>query len=266
MPPSTSCTRSGSPADSLISATGWLMPLGFCSLPGCSIGYTEKPKPFNKRCQTHRKDKMRPIVLFFLLLISLAVGLQAQSFSAFSQPRFFAGGSGGLFRISLDDFTSIYTSRWGVSPGGAAGVRVYKNNYLVGKYRTFNKNGKPSGIAPHSGLSLSQADWHEQWIAVGVRIQPPLESRGNSYYGFGAVFYRVEEDENLSLFDMQNEENRNTGSGFYLELGLQYFLHPRTAGFFEMEIASGGIRGRTGFEGFSVGGFRFALGLLIFLF
>ncbi|MBN1543681.1 hypothetical protein JW992_16175 [candidate division KSB1 bacterium] len=203
----------------------------------------------------------------YFLLIMLSLGsidpLHALEFAPFSQPRFFAGGSGGLFRISLDDFTQLYSSRWGFSPGGSAGIRVYKSNYLVAKYRTFQKNGKTAGIEHQSGQPLQSARWQEEWIAVGVRAQPPIVSRGNSYYGFGAAFYRVSESENLSIFDPADGD---TGSGFYLELGLQYFLHHRTASFFEMEVASGGLRGKTGFEGFSIGGFRFALGLSVFLF
>ena len=179
----------------------------------------------------------------------------------FSPPRLVLGGSGALFRISLDQFESVYKSRLGPSYGGFAGIRVYTGHYLLFKYASFQQDGK-EGTHGESGLNLRDARWQEQWYNVGVRIHPFQAGRTQSYYGFGVVFYDVKEQPQLSVFDSKSEEkNSELGNGFFLELGIEYFVHRRLASFFELEVASGGVRGKTGFEAFSVGGFRFALGV-----
>ena len=180
------------------------------------------------------------------------------------QPNFMLGGSASQFRISLADFENVYDGRWGPSYGGFAGVRVFSAHYAVLKYGTFQRDGK-TGTHESSGLDLKNAHWDEKWYSVGLRIHPPIATKVQSYYGFGLSFFDVNEVEGLSVFD-SNSRNSGLGSGFYMELGLEYFPISRVATFFEMQIASGGVRGKTGFEAMSVGGFRFALGISIYPF
>ncbi len=195
---------------------------------------------------------------FALLLWPLLAN--AQDFE-YALPRLVVGGSGALFRISLDQFESVYQSRLGPSYGGFAGIRVYTGHYLLFKYANFQQDGK-TGTHAESGLNLRDAKWQEQWYNLGVRIHPFTARRTQSYYGFGVVFYDVQEQPQLSVFSSTSEEKKSElGNGFFLELGIEYFLHPRLAPFFELEVSSGGVRGKTGFEAFSVGGFRFALGV-----
>jgi hypothetical protein len=177
------------------------------------------------------------------------------------QPRMILGGDAALFRISLDQFESVYDNRLGMSYGGFAAMRVYSGHYLLVKYRNFHQDGR-EGVHPESGQELSKARWDEKWYAVGVRMHPPLVRRTQTYYGFGVVFYNVKEKPELSVFNSSTvTKDKDWGNGFFLEMGAEYFLTSRLGSFFEMEVSSGGVRGKTGFEAFSVGGFRFALGL-----
>ncbi|MBN2000722.1 hypothetical protein JW935_24445 [candidate division KSB1 bacterium] len=206
--------------------------------------------------------KKNNTVIFVTLLISLLtlpVRGTAQYYYGYVHPRVLLGTSGAYYRISAGDFEKVYTSRWGESFGGFAGIRVYKAYYLTAKYRTFQKSGK-QGVHEKSGLDLRDARWNEQWITAGVRVNPPITRKTISYYGFGLIFFDVDEEPGLSIFnDTQNE--KNWGNGFFMELGVEYFPFERLYGFFEVEISSGGTRGKTGFEAFSVGGFRFAAGI-----
>jgi hypothetical protein len=208
---------------------------------------------------------MKKLLLFSAFMVLFTNHVQSQSFYYF-EPRITASASVAWYRISLDDFDSVYKGRSGFSPGGSIGVRVWGSHYAMVKMRQFNKSGK-SGIHPTSGLNLENARWRETWYTVGVRVQPSLSGKGGSYYGFGVAFYQVDEEPGLSVFEANNANDQgDTGNGFYLELGIQYYLWKRAAAFFEIEVASGGMRGRSGFEAFSVGGWRFALGLNIFAF
>ncbi len=180
------------------------------------------------------------------------------------QPRTIMGGHGSLFRISLQDFEQIYSSRWGESFGAFAGIRVFGAHYITFKYGHFEKNGK-SGIHAPSGLDLKDARWQENWYKLGLRIHPQIEKKWGSYYGFGLGFYDVQEVEPLSVFQPIGENtsaSESGGTGFYLELGIEYLLMKKGAAFFEIEIASGGSRGRSSFEAMSVGGWLFSVGII----
>lgn len=203
------------------------------------------------------------ICLFVLLLLPQFVLAQFQ-IAEVIQPNVMIGGSASQFRISLADFENVYDGRWGPSYGGFVGIRVFSAHYAVLKYGTFQRNGK-AGTHASSGLDLKNARWDEKWYSIGLRVHPPIANNFQSYYGFGMSFFDVNEVEGLSVFD-SNSSNSGLGSGFYMELGLEYFPFSRFATFFEMQIASGGVRGKTGFEAMSVGGFRFALGISIYPF
>ena len=202
------------------------------------------------------------LILMLLLLTIFYNPLNSRARDyLYNQPEILLGGDFGLFRISLDQFEDIYTNRWGTSYGGFAGIRVFKGYYLMGKYGQFEKSGK-QGTHVESDLDLKDANWRESWYQVGLRVHPPIVKKLNSYYGFGLSFFNVEEVDSLSAFNNQNETNQNeTGSGFYMELGLEYFPTEKLAAFFQFEISSGGIRGKTGFEAMSVGGYRLTTGI-----
>lgn len=179
----------------------------------------------------------------------------------YSQPRFMVGGNAALFRISFDEFESIYKNRVDWSYGGFAGMRTFSNYYLLVKYNTFNQEGK-NGVHPETGADLSRARWQENWLCLGLRNHPPLTRKTQSYFGFGLVFFNVSENKQISLFEEKSvKKDSGLGNGFFLELGLEHIFYQRLAAFFEIEISSGGTRGKTGFESLSIGGYRFALGL-----
>ena len=203
-----------------------------------------------------KKNSWLPLCAVTCILVAPA---QAQRYP-YAQPRMMLGGDLALFRISLQDFEKVYSSRWGESYAAFAGVRLFAGNYLTFKVHTFDKGGI-EGIHPISGRDLEMARWREKWYCVGLRVHPPLTRKTHSYYGFGVALFDVQEEPDLSVFSAMNQKkNDDLGSGFYLELGIEVFPLQRLAGFFEMEISSGGIHGKTGYESFSVGGFRFALG------
>lgn len=210
--------------------------------------------------------RFKTVAAFIFFTVFMCRQSVAQFEYQYSQPRLLMGGGIALFRISLDDFESLYSNRWGESYGGFCGVRFYSSYYLNFKYNLFEKAGK-SGLDPKTGLERSDARWRQSWYTIGLRAHPPITRRFNSYYGFGIVFYDVEEKENLSIFSQSNTQKADEwGNGFYLELGLEYLFIKELGLYFEMEISSGGVRGQTGFEGFSVGGFRFAFGMVAFPF
>ena len=204
------------------------------------------------------------LVGIFLFVLAVRPGLA--QYGSYYQPRIILGASAAQFRISLDTFENVYQDRWGASYGGCVGIRAFSAHYVMLKYGTFEKNGK-DGFHPVSGLDLKNAHWNEKWYSIGLRISPPIMHKTHSYYGFGISFFDVDEIENLSVFNQSSQNNDDgLGSGFYLEIGVEYFPIKRVAVFVEMQIASGGMKGKTGFEAMSIGGFKIALGMTIFPF
>lgn len=201
------------------------------------------------------------IVLLFFLPLAVFAQWDSYEYNPQVQPRMMLGGDIAMFRISLSDFEDVYTNRWGESLGAFVGVRAFGAHYITFKYGMFQKDGR-TGLHPVTGQNLQDARWNEQWYKLGLRIHPPVEQKWGSYYGFGIAAYDVEETEGLSVFDQrQNNEQSELGTGFYLEVGVDYFVFEKMALFFDIEIASGGVRGKSGFEAMSVGGWRFAGGV-----
>jgi hypothetical protein len=199
-----------------------------------------------------------------LLLLTFQVS-SAQLYGYF-QPSALCGASTGFFRISLDHFKDVYTDRWGPIYCGHAGFRFYKGYYLLTKYQNFSRPGK-EGLHPETGLYLKNARWNEQVLNIGLRIHPPVIKRAGSYYGFGVVFYHIDEKTDLSVFTSTfSKPQSGWGNGFFLDMGIEYFFYQQIAAFVEMEVSSGGLHGRTGFEAFSVGGFKFVAGITLYPF
>ncbi len=208
---------------------------------------------------------MKSCISFLLVLtLALPTALKAQWDSYQSQekiqPRLMLGGGMAMFRISLSDFEQVYTSRWGESYGGFVGVRAFGAHYITFKYGSFQKSGR-SGVDPMTGKNLQNAKWDEQWYKLGLRIHPPVEQKWGSYYGFGIAAYDISEVQGVSVFDDTAHDNSGLGTGFYLEVGIDYFMYKKASLFFDMEIASGGMQGKTGFEAMSVGGWKFTGGV-----
>ena len=206
---------------------------------------------------------MKKGFLIFLFPILLQAQWVDEMYSPKVQPRTMLGGHASYFRISLHNFEEIYSNKWGESFGGFVGVRAFGAHYITFKYGNFQQSGT-SGIHPPTGEDLKNAQWTEQWYKFGLRIHPPVERKWGSYYGFGLGFYDVKEAEPISIFQTVGESKENEqamGTGFYLEIGIDYFIMNKLAAFFEMEISSGGTRGRSSFEAMSVGGWLFSVGV-----
>ncbi len=203
-----------------------------------------------------------PLIVFLLttLLPSFSWTQYAPAFKKAQLPRIMFGGDVALFRISLDEFDSIYKNRWGTSYAGYAGVRIYSTYYATFKYGSFQKDGK-TGVHKESGHPLQNAHWDERWYKIGARVHPMPERQWNSYYGFGFAFYDVDENQPVAVFE--KSETKELGTGFYMDLGLEYYVREWAALYFELGISSGGMQERIGFEAMSIGGYRFALGLTV---
>ncbi len=206
------------------------------------------------------------------LLLGVITPVFSQGFYAYNQPRVSFGGDAAFFRISFDDFDEIYSNKWGGSVGAFASARFYRSYYAVFKYGQFSKSGK-SGTYKDTDFNLENAKWDEKWYKIGVRVHPPIDSKFSSYYGFGIGFFDVKEAVDISIFTVDEtatsikaEADNDLGSGFYLELGIEYFPVPFMAIYGEFDISSGSYNGRPGFEATSVGGYRLSAGIAIYPF
>ncbi|MCR4437704.1 MAG: hypothetical protein QHJ34_01505 [bacterium] len=178
------------------------------------------------------------------------------------EPHFVVGLKGGEFRVSLDRFEEVYASRWGPCYGADAALRVYGNLYAFCGGRRFEKAGKEASW-PQDVLS-SDAYWREKWLLLGIRRWSFGERRWGSAVGLGYAFFWVEENPHRAvLAPPQGEATHQTGRGFFLSVSIDYSWRPWLGVASELEITSAGVGGRTGFEGSSIGGFFFSLGLNI---
>ncbi len=210
---------------------------------------------------------MKKLLFIILMPILLQAQWTDELYKPTVLPRTMVGGQASYFRVSIHNFEDIYSGRWGESLGAFAGIRAFGAHYITFKYGAFEKGGKNKVHQP-SGLNLQMANWQEEWLKIGLRIHPQIEKKWGSYYGFGLGFYQVKEVEPISIFQTIGEKKNgdSIGTGFYLELGVDYLIWDRLAAFLEMEISSGGSRGRAGYEAMSVGGWLFSLGITVWPF
>ena len=173
--------------------------------------------------------------------------------------RLIVGGGGGIFRISHDDFSPIYDDRSGFIPSAQALVKIKAPYNVVVKYRQFEKENVR--VINDDQLVLK---WQQRFVNVGLRYMSYGERRFTQYFGFGASLMKIEESGPLAL--ASSSGGTRDATGFYIELGGDYRFMQRAALFFELEISSAGIEGKGAFEGTSVGGYFFGMGLNLFLF
>jgi hypothetical protein len=191
-------------------------------------------------------------VLFGLIIFSFNEA-QAQ-WSFLRVPRVIVGASAGYFRVSLDNYTRYYDSRWDVYYSGQANVRVYRMNYLTVQYARFRKTNQVE--------SAGEAEWNERFINVGVRWYNEGRKRWRYYAGFGFTFINVKEQAGFSLLSPSNPNDvSSNASGFFLEIGGDYIVLPHVALNLEIEVSSAGEGGTPGFAGSSLGGYAFLTGL-----
>jgi len=191
------------------------------------------------------------VLLFALCASPYAFG---QGLDIDSPEKVIAGGGVGIFRISYDDFSELYDGRAGLIYGGQVLYKIYAPYFLVGKLNIFEK----SGGRDSTGAELS---WRQRGINVGVRYVSYRDRKLVSYFGFGFVFYNIKEDGALSLF---GAGSRNA-TGLFLGGGLEYRFVKRASIFFDVEVSSAGLKGKSGFQGNSVGGFSIGMGMNAFI-
>jgi len=192
-----------------------------------------------------------------LLLLFAPAALMAQPPSGLSPEKFIVGGSAGIFRIAYDEFTNLYSGRSGLIYGGQALYRVYAPYFAVAKLSMFEKDGAvdSTGAGVH---------WQQRGINLGVRFISYRERRLVSYLGFGFVFFQIKEDGPASIFN--DADRRRNATGLFLNGGLEYRFMSRGSVFLDLEVNSAGLKGKSGLQGNSVGGFSVALGLNVFIF
>jgi len=200
--------------------------------------------------------RAKNIILIALLWATLA---PAQSFTG-GHDRLIIGGNTGIFRISYDGFSRIYDKRSGMTPGASALVKIRPPYYAALKYHRFKKDAN----VVENNIVVDSQHWEEKWYNVGVRYVTYGERRLVNHFGFGFAFFKINESGPVSVFGRQ--PGKRDASGFFLDIGLEYrFLKYASLGV-GFEITSAGIGGTSGFEGSSVGGYLFSLGLNWFVF
>ena len=202
------------------------------------------------------------LFLYFSILSTsmMSTPAHAQFFDGTrDMPRLMLGGSVGNFRVSYEDFKKIFGDRSGGSNGDFASFLISVPYNVIVKYREFKKTGTYS--SQNTDYSL---DWNQRIINVGLRYFRPGKRGFSNHLGFGFSFMKIEENGDYSLFSSENRgPQKNNAGGFFLDFGLHYGLNRYVDIFTELELSSAGIEGKSGFEGNSVGGYYFSVGLAI---
>jgi hypothetical protein len=199
--------------------------------------------------------------MFWQALVFFATGLSTIAFGqglAVDGPeKLIVGGGAGIFRISYDDFSELYNGRSGLAYNGQVLYKVLAPYYAVARIGVFGKDG-------HVDSTGSEISWRQRGISIGVRYISYRERKLVSYLGFGFVFYDIKEEGAVSLFG--NTDGSRDATGLFLDGGLEYRFVQRASIFFDVEVSSAGIEGKSGFQGNSVGGFTIGMGMNFFIF
>ncbi len=195
------------------------------------------------------------IVLLFVLNNSV------DAWHSFYWPRLVVGGQVGYFRISLDEFKNLYSSKWDGIYSGQINVRIFRSNYLTVQCENYKNDNARTGF--NDGESPV---WQEKFYNIGVRWYSDVSRKWNFFSGLGLTFAEIKEKSGLSVFANQpDQKSTQDGQGFFLELGADYTFFPHVAFVLECEITSVGAGGGPAIIGQSFGGFAFQLGLDFYL-
>jgi hypothetical protein len=193
----------------------------------------------------------------FIVGILWVATAPAQSFTG-GHDQLIVGGHASIFRISYDGFSRVYNERSGLTIGATGLIKIRPPYYAAVKYHQFEKDG----LVVVDEFQQTQR-WEEKWYNLGVRYVSYGERKVISYFGFGFAFFNINEIGPVSVFG--REPGKHDASGFFLDGGLAYRFIKYASLDFELEVTSAGIEGKSGFEGSSVGGFLFSLGLNLFI-
>ncbi len=201
----------------------------------------------------------------FLLLLLFTAGLpnraDAQFFGLERQPRIVVGGTFGTFRISYDEFPSIYGGRWMNSVAGSGSYLIKAPYNILVKYRVAGQSGSATiSGTPHT------LEWREKILNFGIRYIYANDKRVSNFFSFGFLTATIEENGSYSLFGDRTGPRKSNAGGFFLDTGVFISITSRLQASIELEISSAALSGKSGFEGTSVGGYYLATGLTLFLF
>ncbi len=195
------------------------------------------------------------IIVFTIFILQTT---SAFSWSSFVLPRFIGGVSAGYFRISLDDYNEVYSSRWNETYGAHFNVRFYKSTFVTIQYSQYQNDNIRQSIQMSHNIP-NNAKWDQKIYNIGIRWYSDSLGKWNFYSGFGLTFIDISEPEGISVFENVTADD-NDGSGFFIELGFEYIVLPHVSVGFEFEASSAGEGGTPGFVGHSIGGYTFQLG------
>lgn len=179
------------------------------------------------------------------------------------RPRLTLGATGGMFRISHDQFDNSFKSKWGPSWGAHAIVRLSNRYHVVAKYKRYAKS---------EDITIDQEsleiDWQQQWINLGLRFSGSSAERITSSLGFGLAFFNatgnsVDQVLRGNPLMPQYVESEKSATGFFLDLGVNIPLHKLVSLLVELELSSASPEGGGGFEATSIGGIFFGVGVNI---
>ena len=199
------------------------------------------------------------LILELSLLSIIIFSTSVRAWESFALPRIIVGGSAGYFRISLDDFDNVYSSRWNYIYSGDLNIRVYRSTFLSIQYAKYN-NEKAKNILEIKNNSQKKPNWQEEFLNLGIRWYSTSRGKWNFYTGFGFNFVTIKEEPEFSVF-FDNGSKKRQGKGLYLEIGTNYIIISPVALSMEFEISSIGEAGYPGFIGHSIGGYTFLVGV-----
>ncbi len=208
---------------------------------------------------------MNQKLLFSLFALTLLIFLPQQTHAQFfhldRQPRLVVGGSVGTFRLSYEEFKTLYDGRW-MNSTALHGSYLIKAPYnILLKYRTAGKTASAQiNGEPHS------LDWQETIYNFGIRYIYANDRRVANFFSFGFMTATIEENGTYSLFGDRTAPRKSSAGGFFLDTGVFISITARLQATIELEISSAALEGKSGFEGTSVGGYYLAAGLTLFLF
>ncbi|MEE9168949.1 MAG: hypothetical protein V3U73_04250 [bacterium] len=206
---------------------------------------------------------MKRALTFFVLL---ATFLPA---TALSQParssRFEIGAMAGVFRISMDKFNDFYESRVAYPVGGSLDYAFTPSLHLSVRGKTFTKS--VTFFDDQLGRNVD-FEWQQSWIGIGVqRLSSSFSGKSRTFFGFGLVFFIIEQNEEGFLLDDLRIDSKTTNpKGFFLNIGFDRYVARNMSIRFEIEATSASVGEGFGVESQSFGGIFVGLGFNLNLF
>lgn len=201
------------------------------------------------------------LLLLLILLHPLSSNLQAQPAD---YSRIELGANINAFRISLDKFDDFYEKRW-TYPIGAAVEYAFSPSFHLYVYgKTYTQNATfVNPLDQEVDLEIKQS-----WVGVGIkRLNTSLTGKSRTSFGFGLVFFVIEENKQGYLLSELLEDSRTIKpKGFFLSGSYDRFISRMVNLSLQLELSSAAVGDGFGLESQSFGGILIGVGLNFGLF